>query len=60
MQTNNPDTMHTTQATTTQATTTQATTTQATTTQATIVEYDFENDDDSFYDFIDFGIALVP
>jgi hypothetical protein len=21
------------------------------------VEYDFENDDDSFYDFIDFGIA---
>ena len=32
-------------------------TTQATTTQATIVEYDFENDDDSFYDLIDFGIA---
>ena len=47
----------TTQATTTQATTTQATTTQATTTQATIVEYDFENDDDAFYDLIDFGIS---
>jgi hypothetical protein len=43
--------------TTTQATTTQATTT--TTTQATIaiVEYDFENDDDAFYDLIDFGIS---
>jgi len=45
--------------TTTQATTTQATTTQATTTQATIAigDYDFENDDESFYDLIDFGIS---
>jgi hypothetical protein len=40
---------------TTPATTTQATTTQATTTQPP--DYDFENDDDAFYDFIDFGIA---
>jgi hypothetical protein len=46
---------NTTPATTTQATTTQATTTQATTTQTP--DYDFENDDDAFYDFIDFGIA---
>jgi hypothetical protein len=27
------------------------------TTQTVEEEYDFENDDDSFYDFIDFGIA---
>jgi hypothetical protein len=33
------------------------TTTQATTTQATIGDYDFENNDDSFYDLIDFGIS---
>ena len=38
-----------------QSNTTQATTTQATTTQT--LDYDFENDDDAFYDFIDFGIA---
>jgi hypothetical protein len=44
------------QATTTS--TTQATTTQATTTTPSHrVEYDFENDDDSFYDLIDFGIS---
>jgi hypothetical protein len=32
---------------------------QATTTQATtaIGDYDFENNDDSFYDLIDFGIS---
>lgn len=28
-----------------------------TTTQHFEKEYDFENDDDSFYDFIEFGIA---
>ncbi len=27
------------------------------TTQPVEEEYDFENDDDAFYDFIDFGIA---
>jgi hypothetical protein len=32
--------------------------TNATTTETMqTVEYDFENDDDSFYDFIDFGIS---
>ena len=25
--------------------------------QTNTLEYDFENDDDAFYDFIDFGIA---
>jgi hypothetical protein len=32
-------------------------TTQTTQTQTVEEEYDFENDDDSFYDFIEFGIA---
>jgi len=27
------------------------------TTSQPVEEYDFENDDDSFYDFIEFGIA---
>jgi hypothetical protein len=40
---------------TTQDTTTTTTTT--TTTPSHRVEYDFENDDDSFYDLIDFGIS---
>ncbi len=46
------------QATTT-STTQATTTTTTTTTQATIAigDYDFENDDDSFYDLIDFGIS---
>ena len=29
----------------------------AETTPQTLVEYDFENDDDSFYDLIEFGIS---
>jgi len=39
--------------------TTQPTQTKQTmqTTQPVEEEYDFENDDDAFYDFIDFGIA---
>ena len=60
---NTTETMHTnaTNATTTETMHTNAT--NATTTETTItetmqtVEYDFENDDDSFYDFIEFGIA---
>jgi hypothetical protein len=41
-----------------QTPTTQPTqTTQTTPQPMQPVEYDFENDDDSFYDFIDFGIA---
>ena len=49
------ETMHTnaTNATTTETMHTNATTTETMQT----VEYDFENDDDSFYDFIEFGIA---
>jgi hypothetical protein len=30
---------------------------QATTPQPQNLDYDFENDDDSFYDLIDFGIS---
>jgi hypothetical protein len=44
------------QATTTSTQATTTSTTQATTTPQTPV-YDFENDDDSFYDLIDFGIS---
>jgi hypothetical protein len=51
-QTRNMQTPTTTQ--TTQTTQTQPTQTTQTTQP---VEYDFENDDDAFYDFIDFGIA---
>ena len=55
------ETMHTnaTNATTTETMHTNATNaTNATTTETMqTVEYDFENDDDSFYDFIEFGIA---
>ena len=49
------NTMQESTATTTQPTTTTTTTT--TTTPSHRVEYDFENDDDSFYDLIDFGIS---
>jgi len=46
------------QATTTSTTTsTQATTTSTTTSTQATIAYDFENDDDSFYDLIDFGIS---
>jgi hypothetical protein len=50
MQTNaiNTETMQTNATNATNATTTETMQT---------VEYDFENDDDSFYDFIEFGIA---
>ena len=40
-----------------QTTTTQPTQPMQPTQPTQPVEYDFENDDDSFYDFIDFGIA---
>ena len=52
------ETMHTnaTNATTTETMHTNATNATTTETMQT-VEYDFENDDDSFYDFIEFGIA---
>ena len=36
---------------------TQTTQTQTTQTQTPMLEYDFENDDGAFYDFIEFGIA---
>jgi len=42
---------------TTQATTTSTTQDTTTTTPSHRVDYDFENDDDSFYDLIDFGIS---
>jgi hypothetical protein len=38
-------------------TSTQATTTSTTTSTQATIAYDFENDDDSFYDLIDFGIS---
>ena len=48
-----------TNATTTETMHTNATNANNATTTETMqtVEYDFENDDDSFYDFIEFGIA---
>jgi len=46
---------NTTMQTNTNTNTTTTETMQATTPQTPV--YDFENDDDSFYDFIDFGIA---
>ena len=58
------ETMHTNATNANNATTTETMHTNATnannaTTTETMqtVEYDFENDDDSFYDFIEFGIA---
>jgi hypothetical protein len=45
------------QATTTSTQATTTSTTQATTTTPQTPVYDFENDDDSFYDLIDFGIS---
>ena len=47
--------MQTTEPTTNTTQATQATTTMQPTQR--VEEYDFENDDDSFYDFIDFGIS---
>jgi hypothetical protein len=43
--------------TTTSTSVSHTTTTTTTTKQTNTLEYDFENDDDAFYDFIDFGIA---
>jgi hypothetical protein len=50
-------TRHNTMQTTTTTATTTTTTTSTTATISPIGEYDFENDDDSFYDLIDFGIS---